>query len=491
MAFNVVFYTFSKKLNSTARPSSGGTTYSCIIKEPSAILNPTIVINSSALLAAAPSYNYCYIAQFSRYYYVREASFINSMWEFSLEVDALASWKSQIGNTDLYVLRASAEWDGTIHDTFYPVKSDYQFTASNAAGASPWWDLTYGGTFIVGLLSYTQTGDVNGGINYIGFNAAMFDAFMRLVFNTQDGTAGANEGSVNAMRAVFTGLTETQARNLSYIAENPFTDYIDSITWVPGSVGFMSLQTGGLYLGPNLLACDYYSFDKKTMYRFSHTFSSIPRHPLAATRGVYLNAAPFTEYQLILPGYGKIPLDAAELLSYSSLTVSLDIDLITGQGLYRITAGSGNVIHDIAQFYCNVGVGIKFGENKPVGTALQNFAQMFNAVQNTSVVGMMRGIATLQHSRQAPGGSVKGTGGGYIGLSTRSGGTTGFPVLEAVHYAIADQDIADLGAPLLKVRKPSAIAGYIVAEHGDVSAPATAGELEEIKRAIESGFFYE
>lgn len=490
MAFNVVFYTFSKKDNSTARPSAAGVTYACTLKDGCGVLSPTIKLNVGPA-ANTSAYNYCHIPAFGRYYFITDWMSDRGMWYASMTVDVLASWKTEIGATPLYVLRSSAEHDGRINDRMYPVLCDYQYAGLNAAGATPWWDLTDGGTFVVGLLSYTQTGDVNGGINYVGFNASMFDQFMALVFNVQDGIPGtAMEGSTNVIRSMFTGMTETQARNLAYIAENPFTDYIDSITWVPGLVPFMHAQTG-LYLGPNYLNCGYWSFDKKTMYTFSHTFTNLPKHPKAAARGAYLNTSPYTEYQLLLPCYGVVKLDAAELISYSQLMVSLDIDLITGQALYRVTAGSAQAIHDIAQYYCSVGVGIKYGENKPLGSALQAMTGITSAVMAENVAGTIAGIANLVRERSAPGGSVKGTGGGYIGLATRSGGTTGFPVLEAIFYDVADNDLADLGAPLLKVRTPAAIPGYIQVEHGDISAPAMANELSDIKRYLEGGFFYE
>lgn len=494
MPINVTLYTFAKKENSTARPDQAGSgfTVQCILKDNTSALEPSIVIHRDAWQTAdaAPGYNYAYIPAFHRYYFIRNITYEPAVFVFDLEVDALASWKTYIGNADLYVLRASAEFDGQLTDRFYPIKATYTHTILNGAGATTWWDISAAGTYILGVLSYTKQGDTTGGVNYIAMSETQLEAFLRVVFNVHDGTEGAVEGATNAVKAVFTGLTESQARNLAYMAENPFTDYIDSIIWVPGTPSGMTAATG-LYFGPNYLSTVSYStFDKKTLYRFSHSFTSIPGHPDAATRGAYLNVAPYTEYQLLLPCYGLVKIDAADLMVYTTITVTLDVDLITGQGLYRIVAGGGPAIHSLAQYYCNVGVGIKYGENKPVGTQLQNLLGVGSAVIGESPIGVLSGIANIVRERQTPG-SVKGTGGGFIGLDTRSGDYTGFPVLEIIHYAVADQDIADLGAPLMKVRKPSAIPGYIIAEHGDIAAPATAQELAAIKAALEGGFFYE
>ena len=44
MSFNARFFTFSKKINSTKRPS-GGSSYSIILKAPSGVLDPVIQLD--------------------------------------------------------------------------------------------------------------------------------------------------------------------------------------------------------------------------------------------------------------------------------------------------------------------------------------------------------------------------------------------------------------------------------------------------------------
>ena len=66
----VKFFSFAKKENSTAQPT-GGTEYECQIKRESGILNPEIILNIG-LTGAPAGWNYAYIADFSRHYFIRE-----------------------------------------------------------------------------------------------------------------------------------------------------------------------------------------------------------------------------------------------------------------------------------------------------------------------------------------------------------------------------------------------------------------------------------
>ena len=65
MAFNVVFYNFSKKENSTAVPASGGTTYSCTLKDGCSIINPVIKLSLGPASSVPIGFNYCQISSTS------------------------------------------------------------------------------------------------------------------------------------------------------------------------------------------------------------------------------------------------------------------------------------------------------------------------------------------------------------------------------------------------------------------------------------------
>lgn len=70
------------------------------LKEECSIINPVFVIEH----ANPSSYNYCYIPEFNRYYYITDiVSVRTNLWRVSCTVDVLMSYQTQILNLDVIV----------------------------------------------------------------------------------------------------------------------------------------------------------------------------------------------------------------------------------------------------------------------------------------------------------------------------------------------------------------------------------------------------
>lgn len=490
MAFNVTFYNFSKKENSTATPASGGTVYACTLKDGCSIISPVIKLNLGPASDAPVDYNYCLIADFNRWYFINDWTSDKGMWYGSLNVDVLATYKTPIGSASEMIVRSSDEYDGRIIDQLYPTMNRQIFYTRDGS-LNPWWNDQTPGSIVLGLLSYVSGSSIQGGVNYVSMLMSEFSEFMDRVFTVGpvDPTApAATDGTVNAMRAVFTGMTEEQARNFAYLAENPYTDYIDSITWVPATGIGGSSQTG-LYLGPNYLSdLTYAPIDIKEMIQRSWVLSDIPRHPQAATRGSYLNLAPYSKYELVLPRAGVVELDPVMIGDFTVLTVELGIDPVTGQGLYKIFAGDGaNVKHMIKQLFVPIGVTAKIGRNKPVGTGLSLISDIIGTASGlvSGNLTAIRGIGNVLRETRSPGSGTIGDSGGYAGLFP------GYVTLQSQHLYVTDEDNDHNGRPLMRVRAISDVPGYIVCQHGDIDVACTDAERAEIRKYLEGGFFYE
>lgn len=67
------------------------------LREQCSVTNPIIKIEQSTNLAL---YNYAYIQEFNRYYYIADIKTIrNNLWELSLNIDVLMTYKNDILNT--------------------------------------------------------------------------------------------------------------------------------------------------------------------------------------------------------------------------------------------------------------------------------------------------------------------------------------------------------------------------------------------------------
>ena len=82
--------------------SMGGT-----LRESTSVTNPTITVESPIAIVG---YNYCYIPDFARYYYVVDIkSMRNNLWAVTLRVDVLMSFKDSILNTPAIIDHTSQQ----------------------------------------------------------------------------------------------------------------------------------------------------------------------------------------------------------------------------------------------------------------------------------------------------------------------------------------------------------------------------------------------
>lgn len=491
MAFNVRFYEFSKKENSTARPASdSGNEYACNLLRGSGVLSPVIELKLP-LNKDPAAYNYAYIAAFERYYYVSEWTFEGALWRASMTVDALASWKGTIGKQSFYILRASAAKDGTIPDNMYPVKDTFN---TAVVGGGRWFNPLSGswatnGYFVVGILSYNTYTDAMGGINYYAMLPGSFNVLMQQMFK-EDGQYS------NAVKNVFDPIenyTNAQKANLLYICENPYSDYIKSVTWVPDAPLTGDVHNT-IYLGKTAITgVNYRTINVRGTAHYESQIT-IPKHPLTNSRGSYVNLAPYTEYYLRLPKLGTVPVDPSYFASRDYLFVTLDIDPITGDGLFRLltsnTSGIANAI-EINRWYAPVGVSIAIVAGKEVGERAQALANLMalpvQAIQNPGAITSLPAAIGQVTKAFNTNGQTIGNNGGWLGLS----GSNGIPYLTAVFRDIAADDNSHNGRPLCQVKTPASLGGYMMVQDADIQAAATSQELAAIKNYMESGFYYE
>lgn len=79
------------------------------LREETSLINPVIVIQSDSLLR----YNYVYIPEFKRYYYITNIESVRSrLWRLHLEVDPLMSFKADILSLKVVVNKQSDALNG-------------------------------------------------------------------------------------------------------------------------------------------------------------------------------------------------------------------------------------------------------------------------------------------------------------------------------------------------------------------------------------------
>ena len=92
---NLKLYTNVSEKNCIGKKLINETVFQGVLREQSSIINPVIKVQSTEL----PDFNYAYVPDFKRYYFIVGIRNISTnIWELSLGVDVLESFKSSLAN---------------------------------------------------------------------------------------------------------------------------------------------------------------------------------------------------------------------------------------------------------------------------------------------------------------------------------------------------------------------------------------------------------
>lgn len=452
-------YTFSKKQNSTKRPGNGvGTLVDINFLSPTDMLNPNIEL----ILDSEPyAYNYAFIWRTQRYYFVSNWTWDAGRWIASLSVDALASWRTEIGQQNIYMIRSTSGNNQYIRDSYYPITNEFTVTSVQT---DPLWNISalgdplQNGTFIIGLVSG------NGVPNYYQASYSLLTTFMDFIY------------SDSFLQTVSDGWSNfDQSWKTRF---NPI-DYITSLVWLPVSPGTIIETTAkiGYWEAINLGQIATTNFMRTITF-------TLPSHP-QSSRGAYLNYDPYSSYFLTIPRIGNIPLQTS-IAKNGTTTLTIEIDGITGQGVVMLKSQGSTYYRES----CNIGVSIPLSSVRQAGldflsTASAAIPLITNlATGNIAGAGMSAISAAYTMSERLTPQASKIGGNGVI-QDSNSCTVTG------VFAHVADNSIQDLGAPCFSARTISSSPGFIIGYHADIEIPCTDNELETIKNYIEGGFFYE
>lgn len=474
MAFDVTFYNFPKRVNSTALPtqSTPSTIYSCQLKTGTEVLQPTILLNTPLAVA----YNYVYIQTFGRYYFVKNWRNVSgNLWEIDLKVDVLGTFKSVIGSSYQYVVRSASAYDGSVSDTMYPV------TNSVSVGSYSITDLNINinvssGYYVVGIISPESSN--SGAVTYYVFNSTQFGLFKNALLSTTNWlNVSSTEISADFLKTMF----------------NPF-QYIVSCRWFPAISASVLTAVTEIKFGWWTLAVSAYKYNSVYSFNtisFTVANNNLPKHPLSATRGNYLNRSPFAEYYLVMAPFGFIKIPDSFAGNSAGLYGVWVWDYYTGDctlNLFNsgvpLLRANGKIGVDIqmAQVASNVG-GVASSIASGIGGALGSaLTGNVGGVISNALNGITSAVAETAPTVQTSGGT-----GSFSAISQFGGSAS----LQCRFHGVANEDYTHLGRPLCARRQISTLSGYIKCADSEIAINCTDTEMNEIVNMMDSGFFYE
>lgn len=458
MAIVVQFGKVAKKNNSTYT-GTFTKSLSCILKESCSILSPSLFVE----ITNPSAYNYCYIADFSRFYYINNWTYERGRWLAECSVDVMATYKNQIGASSQYILRASNDSDGSIMDTMYPTKN--VISERQGTGASPWST----GSYVIGIISSRS---YNGAVTYYAFDSAQFSSLLSYLFG----------GSIYD----FNEITQDISRETWKSLYNPF-QYIASCMYIPVDISANFSNEVNVRVGYWTLPVTAYVLAIRVPIESGFTIPWAGTHPDAA-RGDYVYCNPYTQVDFSFPMLGFVQLPSDIVYKQGGITGNLSVDLVTGEGTLYL----GDTTFPYMVLKSQVGIPIKL-------------AQMSTDVLGVATTAMSGVAGTVSKALSGDIAGAIASGASAIDSTVRSqvprlsttGGSGGFSTLiyppRAVfrYYKLVDEDNTRLGRPLCQHRQVSALGGYMLCENAAVDIPGTMEESQRVQAIMNAGFYYE
>ena len=478
--FQIVLYNLQKKPNSTVRPPLNATiisqkTYTqCLAKDDSSIISPVIMINDSIYSLSS----YAYISDWRRYYFIRDIV-LNSdgICELYMDVDVLASFKSQIENSTQYVLRSYSSYDGNILDSYFPLKAETDWDWEPL-------EITYGGNtfdcydhisqtyisgyfsrtisqgqFVIGVIGANDTGITYYVLNYSNFKTLLTNLMAYTPSNMSD---------------VSTGIAKVLADPIQYITTCFWVPFAGNVTQTSRTIsfGYYSVTCSCGVLN----ASDYSHF---------MTYADIPKHPQASSRGAYLNSAPFTYLTLLFNPFGALQLDTSKLVDASKIRIEWYYDCTKGNGeifVFNQTTGE-HAYHG----YCDM-LGVPIQLTQLTVNAIQTGVSLLDAVTSAMTMNVGGVFSSIGNAIDGmmPKSSKHGSEGSFLNYRSLT------PRLIADFMIPVDEDRENIGRPLCQRVQLSTLNGFVQCGNASIElAGALSDETEKVIALLNSGIFIE
>ena len=444
-------------------------------------------------------FNYCYVPNFKRYYFVNDITQDNNFWYVTCTCDVLATYRDTILSGSHYVLRSASAYDEYISDSAYisKMKETGEFATGSVDGTSATDPFSYsnGHSYVWCITADVIDGSLNnqqiGSNVYYWMDDVECYTFVDYLLNNVDTYSGINTSTeysaamqkalLNPMQYINSVVLLPFAKNDSLATNNDIKFGYYTVTLAGSPSPTVKRLTQGTMMKTQVLEI------------------TLPKHPQAASRGKYMNGSPYTSYELFLGAFGTIPIDPAPLIDETTLQVTCQTECCTGMTRILVRGKTSNAM--IYTGTAQVGV--------PV-TVSQLTRDMLGEVQNNlnmswSTAGAMAGIVT---------GGIGATGSTFNAVQsigamafdavrmkyptvTGGGSNSSFLslhstcYLNAKYYEIVGANNTEIGRPLYQTKTLSTLSGFTVCSGADVSITGTADEAEKINGYLNSGFFIE
>lgn len=479
MAITVNFYSFSKRDNSTAVPSTVLNSYSCNLKEGCSMLTPTLILE----FAGIP--NWSHFSMEGRFYKITDIRSIRqSIIEVSGTVDVLATWKANILATSAFVA-----YDTTANTEITDRRLSVKTTPTRSENAGNAWDYLGKGLCVM--------------INVVGEDrCATYALSLSAAIGLIDSTR---------LQNYLDGILE------EVDPDDPPTDWLEKIAdaITNGFRQFVSAPSAADCIkSAFILPIPYSSVSGTSETIMLGQFNTGITGKLRTNRGIqdasyvaipwqasdWRRNAPYHEIYLYIPFIGVVSYPASACIGASGFYVDAAFDETAGDAVFTvaldaISAGSAQKV--IGQYTTNIAANFAIGSSnitpKQLMTAIGSAAVAVGAAAisggATMVAAGTAGIMGEMNSVSPIPSSVGGAGGGAV-LAL-------FGYIPRCMTIFHDTNVAPssvsavIGTPTNQVKSLSGLTGYVETRNASVAGGMTDSERMAINKYLDGGIYIE
>ena len=445
----IVLFHFSKRKNSTKRPTGQGTEVPCLLKSATTFQNPTFILQKP--MNDMLQFNYAKWAD--HYYFIDSTTSINAgQTEISCTEDVLATYKNEISNYTCFIERSSNQTT-LANDTMYIPTNDWVLSTRNVMHKEKIMTSTYSQQYIIrvvsrtGVASYYINGDqLNDLLDYMytesNFTDVITDAITKLMFD-------------------------------------PFK-YIVDLKWIPFvDSAFNNSNDEAIQLGFWDSGVTAKRIDEDTVVNFSYSFAF--DNPLYAITDFRYYSPSFSNYFIKLPFIGVVALNPYKIDKSVNALYQFDAT----SGLCNVFLQSKKVVFASYQFQLSVPV--------QIGYASTNIAQLTTSAVSLVGAGLQGNISQGIYSGIEAGRSITAPEVSMLGTIGNISNILNNQILEFNSYACTsiNPDGASEGYADGNVRSISGLSGYIKCRNASIEISGFTGDQEAVNNYLNSGFYYE
>lgn len=445
----IVLYHFSKRKNSTKRPTGQGTEVPCLLKSATTFQNPMFILQKP--MNDMLQFNYAKWAD--HYYFIDSTTSINAgQTEISCTEDVLATYKNEISNYTCFIERSSNQTT-LANDTMYIPTNDWVLSARNVSHKEKIMTSTYSQQYIIRVVSRT-------GVASYYINGNQLNNLLDYMYTESN----------------FTDVIKDAITKLMF---DPFK-YIVDLKWIPFvDSAFNNSNDEAIQLGFWDSGVTAKRIDEDTVVNFSYSFAF--DNPLYAITDFRYYSPSFSNYFIKLPFIGVVALNPYKIDESVNALYQFDAT----SGLCNVFLQSKKVVFASYQFQLSVPV--------QIGYASTNIAQLTTSAVSLVGAGLQGNIAQGISSGIEAGRSITAPEVSMLGTIGNISNILNNQILEFNSYACTsiNPDGASEGYADGTVRSISGLSGYIKCRNASIEISGFTGDQEAVNNYLNSGFYYE